>query len=176
MREFRIRDLDDEFEPGNAVGGNGKKPEPTRVDHAGLSWVKKNLVQELNSRKSQGEETMLDRSLEIARRTKGREVFVNSWAVEKLVKVGEALAQLTPYTAYLGQAWEDQDSLWEAWRNVAKLTAWMGGNIPAYDEEAVRAVFEEGEAAMLRHLAASDSHTHWRIPKGTFPTTPCPTG
>ena len=47
---------------------------------------------------------------------------------------------------------DGEDVQVEAWRNLVKLGAWMAGTTLAYDEEAVRAVFEEGEAAMLRHL------------------------
>ena len=40
----------------------------------------------------------------------------------------------------------------EAWRNLVKLASWMAGNTSAYDEELARAVFEEGEGAMLQYL------------------------
>ena len=86
---------------------------------------------------------MIDRSLEVGGRTTGRNAFVNSWTVEKLWKVAEAIAQAKD---------GDQDALVEAWRNLVKLGTWMAGNTLEYEEEAARAVFEEGEGAMLHHL------------------------
>jgi len=92
---------------------------------------------------------MVDRSLEIAGRVTGREVFVDSWAVEKIVKVGEAIAQARGAVGMDGQ-----EAQVEAWRNLVKVASWIAGNTSAYDEELARAVFEEGEAAMLQHLEA----------------------
>lgn len=88
-------------------------------------------------------------SLEIAARVKGRDAYVDSWTVEKLWKVAEAIARARD--ASLGQDLED--TLVEAWRNLAKLGTWLAGNTHSYWEEAVRAAFEEGQEAMLDHLA-----------------------
>ena len=86
---------------------------------------------------------MVDKSLEIAGRATGREIYVNPWAVEKLWKVAEAIS--------LARGAEKHSQV-EAWRNLAKLATWMAGNTLAYEEKAVMAAFNEGECAMLQHL------------------------
>lgn len=91
---------------------------------------------------------MRDRSLEVAGRVKGRDVCVDSWAVEKLWKVAEAIVQARD----AGGEPELEEALMQAWRNLAKLGAWQAGNTAAYQEEAVQAAFAEGGAAMRRHL------------------------
>jgi len=90
---------------------------------------------------------MVDKSLEIARRTLGREVYVNNWALEKLFKVGEAIAQVRDAVCLDGE-----DAQLDSWRNLVKLATWMAGTTPAYDEEIVLAAFDEGATAMLEHL------------------------
>ena len=89
----------------------------------------------------------VNKSLEIGGRTIGREVYVNSWLLEKLWKVAEAICQVRDA---VGLSREDAQE--EAWRNICKLASWMAENPSAYDEESARAVFEEGEGAMLSHL------------------------
>ena len=54
---------------------------------------------------------MVDRSLEVAGRTKGRDAYVDSWAVEKLWKVAEAIAQSsTTLLGYVPTLWPEHDS------------------------------------------------------------------
>ena len=89
---------------------------------------------------------MVNKSLEIAGRVKGREVFVDSWAVEKLWKVAEAIVE----TRDVGL--EDVEELQETWCNLVKLAPWMAGNTSAYDEELTRTGFVDGEGAMLQLL------------------------
>ena len=81
---------------------------------------------------------MMDGSLAIAARVKGQNAYVDSWEVEKLYKVAESLAQARD----AGGDLDLEDSLVEAWRNLAKLGAWMAGNTRAYEEGGVRAAFE----------------------------------
>lgn len=86
--------------------------------------------------------------LEVAGRVKGRDAYVDSWAVEKLWKVAEAISR----AGDLPMGKDLEDTLVEAWRNLAKLGAWIAGNTQSYWEEAVRAAYEEGKDAMLHHL------------------------
>ena len=94
---------------------------------------------------------MSDWTLELGRRCEGRSVYVDSWAVEKLAKVADAIAQARDSGLELVDL-VVADAVVEAWRNLAKLAAWQAGNTAAYDEEAALAAFEAGGDAMRRHL------------------------
>jgi len=95
---------------------------------------------------------------EIAGRTKGRDAYMDSWVVEGVVKVRDAICQVRNAVGLDGE-----DAQVEAWRNLVKLASWMAGNTLAYDEETVRAVFAEGRAAMLSRLEglAGPSPAEW---------------
>lgn len=58
---------------------------------------------------------MVDRSLEVAARWKGRNAYVDSWAVEKLYKVAEAITQAWD----AGGDLDLEDVLVEAWGGCA---------------------------------------------------------
>lgn len=85
-----------------------------------------------------------DKALEVSRRWQGRSLYADTWACEKLWKVGEGLAEARN-NGY-GLHYEDS---WEPWRNLAKLACWMAGNTTAYDEDMVERAYQSGEDAML---------------------------
>ena len=86
----------------------------------------------------------IDKSLEIARRVKGRESYVDSWAVEKLWKVAQAIARARLVVVPALSSADTYEVLLEAWRNVLKLGAYMAGNTAAYDDAAAHDSFEHG--------------------------------
>lgn len=94
-----------------------------------------------------------NRSLELARRVKtGNVVFVSSWTVEKLYKVAEAVAQARESQAVrLYGETALKDELYEAYRNICKLAAWMADNTQAYREETAESSYADPEW-MLRHV------------------------
>jgi pyrroloquinoline quinone (PQQ) biosynthesis protein C len=97
---------------------------------------------------------MRDWTLELGRRCEGRNAYVDSWALEKLAKVAEAIAQARDSILLASEeTYSDLAvALVEAWRNLAKLAAWQAGNTAAYQEEAVQNALKEGGDAMRRHL------------------------
>jgi hypothetical protein len=94
------------------------------------------------------QDTLKDWSLALAHRWGGQSVYVDSWAIEKLAKVVEALGHARDACADPVM----EEALVEAWRNAAKLGAWTAHNTFAYDEEAVQGAFKEGGHAMRHHL------------------------
>ena len=95
----------------------------------------------------------VDWTLALARRTKGHTIYVDDWSaagslVEKLAKVVDAVGW-----AHGATLQEHADEyLYEAYRNVCKLAAWMAGNTSSYLEDATRNAFEQGQDSMRHYI------------------------
>ena len=86
---------------------------------------------------------------QVAREMQGREVFVNEWAAEKLMVVGIEHPRMR---GWVGSPIGDDEDLYSAYRNVAKIAGWMGGDTTRYSEDRVERAFLAGERAMREEL------------------------
>jgi hypothetical protein len=96
-----------------------------------------------------------DWSLRVAERVQmGPQLWASSWAIEKLCKVVEGLAQARDVVPGIAQGVEYSDlaaGLYEAYRNACKVATWVGLS-DEYSEEATEKAFLEGGQAMKNHV------------------------
>jgi hypothetical protein len=93
-------------------------------------------------------------AMDVADKVAGKEIFVSTWAAEKLCQVVQGLIaaiRTNTYEAVAAGDDEDEmvlvDSLNDAYRNCCKLATWLGGN-NNYDEGQVQEVYSQGGNAM----------------------------